>query len=582
MPFPRSFLSEEQFQCSICLDVFDNPVSTPCGHSFCMTCIGRYWEGAKLCQCPLCKESFRKKPPLHINRTLREITEQFKRMSGGEGACGGQGKEACSRGEERLTKREEIPGDLITQVRIKIPKNSHRENAPGTVAVMPPPPENSQDATDPSSFTRRVSYRRYTFSGAADAKRVALCAKHQQQLDMFCRTDQQCICVECAEHGHESHSVVSAESHWHESKSQISIREHEIQEMISERLRKVEEIKSSLVDIKMSAERETQGSVRVFSTLMASIERSQAELLEVIEMNRCSAEHQAEGMIRELEQEVLELKKRSSTLGNLLHADDYVKCLKSYYSAVSSPPPIKDWSEVSVTSDLGTRRVYQSVCQLLERFQEELQRLPEVGIQNHMESSLMKFHPKQKRIQDYAADITLDPNTAHPRLILSEDRKRVKCGDRHQPLPDNPERFDRVVCVLGREGFDSGRHYWEVEVGGKTDWDVGVARRSVNRKGKITVNPSNGYWFLSLRDKSNYAFRTEPSTSLSVSLRPQKVGVFVDYEKGQVSFYNVEAKVHIYTFQDTFSETIHPFFSPCTNKSGKNEAPLIVTPVPLD
>ncbi|XP_062372477.1 zinc-binding protein A33 isoform X2 [Sardina pilchardus] len=575
MPFSRSFLSEEQFQCSICLDMFDNPVSTPCGHSFCMTCIGRYWEGAKLCQCPLCKETFRKKPQLHINRTLREITEQFKRMSGGEGACGGQAGEACSRGEERATKREEIPGDLITQVRIKIPKNSHREDAPPGAVLVMPHPDNALDAAaaDAASFTRRVSYRRYTFSGAGDAKRVALCAKHQLQLDVFCRTDQQCICAECAEHDHQSHSIVAAESHWHESKSQISIREHEIQEMIGERLRKMEEIKSSLVDIKMSAERETQGSVRVFSALMKSLERSQAELLEVIEMNRCSAEHQAEGMIRELEQEVLELKKRSSTLGNLLHADDYVKCLKSYYSTLSSPPPIRDWSGVSVTSDLGTRGVYQSVCQLLERFQEELQRLPEVGVQNHMEASLMKFQP---------TDITLDPNTAHPRLVLSEDRKKVKCGDRHQPFPDNPERFDRVVCVLGQEGFDSGRHYWEVEVGSKTDWDVGVARRSINRKGKITVNPSNGYWFLSLRDKTNYAFRTEPSTILSLSLRPQKIGVFVDYEKGQVSFYNVEAKVHIYTFQDTFSETIHPFFSPCTNKSGKNEAPLIVTPVLLD
>lgn len=179
-------------------------------------------------------------------------------------------------------------------------------------------------------------------------------------------------------------------------------------------------------------------------------------------------------------------------------------------------------------------------------------------------------------------DISLDSSTAHPRLILSDDRKRVKCGDRHQSLPDNPERFDRVVCVLGQEGFVSGRHYWEVEVGSKTDWDVGVASHSINRKGKITVNPSNGYWFLSLRDKTNYAFRTEPSTNLPIGQRPQKIGVFLDYEKGQVSFYNVEARVHIYTFLDTFCETIHPFFSPCTNKSGKNEAPLIITPVQID
>lgn len=179
-------------------------------------------------------------------------------------------------------------------------------------------------------------------------------------------------------------------------------------------------------------------------------------------------------------------------------------------------------------------------------------------------------------------DITLDPATAHPRLILSEDRKMVKCGDKHQPLPDNPERFDRVVCVLGQEALGSGRHYWEVEVGSKTDWDIGVASHSINRKGKITVNPGNGYWFLSLRDKTNYAFRTEPSTSVPVNSQPQKIGVFVDYEKGQVSFYDVEGKVHIFTFLDTFSGMIYPFFSPCTNKSGKNEAPLIISTILLD
>lgn len=105
-------------------------------------------------------------------------------------------------------------------------------------------------------------------------------------------------------------------------------------------------------------------------------------------------------------------------------------------------------------------------------------------------------------------------------------RPQVWCGDQHQLLPDNQERFDRIICVLGKEMISSGRHYWEVgcsppilflqhdclnvvcgyvlekvDVTGKTDWDLGVARKSVNRKGKITVNPSNGYWFLSLRDK---------------------------------------------------------------------------------
>lgn len=121
--------------------------------------------------------------------------------------------------------------------------------------------------------------------------------------------------------------------------------------------------------------------------------------------------------------------------------------------------------------------------------------------------------------------------------------------------------------------------FFQVEVGGKTDWDLGIASSSVNRKGKITVSPAHGYWFLSLRDRTDYAFRTEPSTSLTVASKPSRVGIYVDYDKGIVSFYNVDARVLIYTFTDTFYDTIHPFFSPCTNKSGRNEAPLIILPV---
>ncbi|CAF94052.1 unnamed protein product, partial [Tetraodon nigroviridis] len=156
---------------------------------------------------------------------------------------------------------------------------------------------------------------------------------------------------------------------------------------------------------------------------------------------------------------------------------------------------------------------------------------------------------------------------------------QVWCSDHHQLLPDSQERFDRIVCVLGREMISSGKHYWEVDVTGKTDWDLGVARKSVNRKGKITVTPSNGYWFLSLRDKNKYAFCTVHSSDVQLNLQPHKIGIFVDFENGQVSFYNVNARVHIYTFNDSFSESIYPFFSPCSNKYGKNDEPLTITPV---
>ncbi|XP_067301943.1 E3 ubiquitin-protein ligase TRIM39 [Pseudorasbora parva] len=582
MPFSRSFLSEEQLLCSICLDVFDNPVSTPCGHSFCMSCIRHYWDTAKQCQCPLCKQTFKRKPDLHINRTLREITEQFKSMmanpeeswtvgASGEAEKGGRTQETV----DGAQKPGPLPGYLLDEMKQRLSRhNAHGNDERGSE-------QTPNIDTNGTVIARQLSLRRYTLSGAADAMKVPLCPKHHRNLELFCLSDLECICTECGQTDHQSHNITCAEKEWQSYKIKISTTETEIQELTRERMQKVQEIKQALVDVKKLAQNEVQRSMQLFGALMSSLERSQAGLLEVTEINRRSAEHQAELMIRDLEQEITELRRRSTALTKLAQTENFVTGLKGY-SDVSTPMSMKDWTGVSLTCDLGTKAIYASVCQLLDQFKEELQKLPAVCLSVSAKQSPEKSHPKVKRIQEYAVDVTLDSNTAHPRLILSEDKKKVWCGEKHQHVPNNRERFDRVVCVLGREGFSGGRHYWEVEVDRKTDWDLGVASHSCNRKGKITVSPSNGYWFLSLRDKDNYAFRTEPSTALPLSLKPQKIGVFVDYEKGQVSFYNVDKKMHIYTFMDNFSETIYPFFSPCTNKTGKNNAPLVITPVLLD
>uniref|UniRef100_A0A8C7N381 Bloodthirsty-related gene family, member 1 n=1 Tax=Oncorhynchus kisutch TaxID=8019 RepID=A0A8C7N381_ONCKI len=536
------FLSEDQFICSICLDVFTNPVSTPCGHSYCLDCISTYWDGGgKTCVCPLCKESFRKRPELHINRTLKEITEQFKKMADG------------------LDRGAMVTPPPVLHPHPPSPFSSN------TTALSPPAPP--------------VVPRRYTLSGPADSSTDApLCPEHQRGLEFFCRTDQTCGCAVCMEGEHHGHQVIPAKREWLIKKSQLEITEAELRDMITQREKKVEDIRTSLENIQVCAEHETAGSMHVFSALVSSVERSQAELLEVIEMSQRAAQHQGQTLIRDLEQEISELRKRSATLTQLAQSDDYVLFFKTF----STPPQTRDWSDAVVTSELTSGAVLLTVNQMVERFREELKRLPEIcELGLTVVELLYILSMKVRRVQEYAVDITLDPLTAHPRLLISDDGKQVRCWDRYQPVADGPERFDRVVCVLGRQAFSSGRHYWEVEVGGKTDWDLGVASHSINRKGKIIVSPAHGYWFLSLRDKKDYAFRTEPSTALGLNHKPNRIGVYVDCDKGQVSFYNVEAKMLIYTFTDSFSDVIHPFFSPCTNKSGRNEAPLIICPVSM-
>ncbi|XP_058871788.1 butyrophilin subfamily 1 member A1-like isoform X3 [Acipenser ruthenus] len=167
-------------------------------------------------------------------------------------------------------------------------------------------------------------------------------------------------------------------------------------------------------------------------------------------------------------------------------------------------------------------------------------------------------------IHKASVDVTLDPDTAYPWLILSAEGKRVRKRETWQDLPDNPKRFDYWECVLGREGFTSGRRYWQVQVGGNTNWRLGVSRESAKRKGWFSTTPQLGYWTVEwCRYRDEFTALTDPQTPLPRSLEPQKLGVYLDYEEGQLFFYNVETRSHIYTFTDMEfnpSEKLYPFF----------------------
>ena len=185
-----------------------------------------------------------------------------------------------------------------------------------------------------------------------------------------------------------------------------------------------------------------------------------------------------------------------------------------------------------------------------------------------------------KRVQQYEVDVTLDPDTAHPNLILSEDGKQVHDGGVQKNLPDNRKRFTKHISVLTRQSFSSGRFYFEVQAKNKTGWYLGVARESISRKGLLIVTPEKGYWTI-LFTKDQLVFKDNPDVLLPLRAELQKVGVFVDYDEGLVSFYDVEARVHIYSATGcTFRQPLYPFLSPFLhNYEGSNSAPLIISPV---
>uniref|UniRef100_A0A2K5U8M3 RING-type E3 ubiquitin transferase n=1 Tax=Macaca fascicularis TaxID=9541 RepID=A0A2K5U8M3_MACFA len=173
----------------------------------------------------------------------------------------------------------------------------------------------------------------------------------------------------------------------------------------------------------------------------------------------------------------------------------------------------------------------------------------------------------------HAADVVLDPDTAHPELFLSEDRRSVRRGPYRQRVPDNPERFDSQPCVLGWESFASGKHYWEVEVENVMVWTVGVCRDSVERKGEVLLIPQNGFWTLEMFG-NQYRALSSPDRILPLKESLCRVGVFLHYEAGDVSFYNMRDRSHIYTCpRSAFSVPVRPFF-----RIGSDDSPIFICP----
>ncbi|XP_029282928.1 LOW QUALITY PROTEIN: E3 ubiquitin-protein ligase TRIM39-like [Cottoperca gobio] len=535
-------LTEDQFLCSICLDVFTDPVSTPCGHNFCKTCITEYWEVNVQCQCPNCKEVFYTRPELRVNTFISEMAAQFRQSA--------QQKASSSSSETQVVKPGDVPCDVCTGTKLKALKSC-------LVCL------DSYCEIHLEPHLTRTGLKRHQLIDPVENLEGRMCTKHDKQLELFCKTDQMCVCMLCTVLDHKTHDIVPLKEESEGKKAELEKTEADIQQMIQKRQLKIQEMKRSVQLSKEDADREIAGGVQVFTALKETVERSQAKLIHTVKEKQRETEKLAEGFIRELEQEVSKLKKRSTEVEQLSTSDHFY--LLKRFMFLNAAPLTKDWTEVSVRLPSYEGTVRRAVSQLEETLSEQMKKLLEVEL---------------KRVQQSAVDVTLDLHTAHPNLILSYDGKQVKLGDVRKSLPDNPERFDTCPNVLAKQSFSSGRFYYEVQVKGKTGWDLGVARESINRKGSITASPQNGYWMIFLRNVNKYTAHADTAVTLSLESEPEKVGVFVDYEEGLVSFYDVDAAALIYSFTGcTFAEKLYPFFSPRINIGGKNSAPLIISPV---
>uniref|UniRef100_H3D8U8 Uncharacterized protein n=1 Tax=Tetraodon nigroviridis TaxID=99883 RepID=H3D8U8_TETNG len=326
----------------------------------------------------------------------------------------------------------------------------------------------------------------------------------------------------------------------------------QVDSLIKDRLQWINEINQTVEISRENAARETQDCLQIFQKLLQIVQKGQADLLEDIDAKQRQVELKAREMVVDLEQEMDALMRE--------RAAGLPQC------PVSSTPPAQ-------RACLETAVFVGTVSGALTRVAGELQETVKVTVRRLYESEI-------QRARQYAVDVTLDPDTAHPKLILSENRKQVHHGDVALSLPDNPKRFYPGVSVLGREGFSSGRFYYEVLVKGKTEWDVGVGLETITRKGGNMLNPENGYWALGMRGGQSYWALSSTPVCVPLLEKLHRVGVYVDMEWGQVLFYNVDAPSLIYSFTGySFRQRLFPYFNPRRNQNGTNSAPLIIPPV---
>ncbi|XP_044045379.1 E3 ubiquitin-protein ligase TRIM39-like [Siniperca chuatsi] len=536
--------SEDQFLCSICLDVFTDPVTTSCGHNFCKNCINEHWNVNVLWHCPVCKNVFTTKPELHINTFISEMVAQFREEAQ-------QKINKSSSSEQKDAKPGEVPCDVCTG-------NKQRALKSCLVCLT------SYCETHLEPHLTVSGLKRHQLIDPVENLEGRMCMKHDKPLELFCKTDQTYVCMLCPVLDHKTHDFVPLKEEYEEKKAELGKTEAEIQQMIQKRRLKIQEIKRSVNVSKENAGIEIGEGVQVFTTLMRSVERGMNELIEMIEEKQRFTEKQAEAFIKKLEQEISELKKRHTEVEQLSRSEDHLHLLQSFPS-LKAAPTTKDWTEVSIHPPSHEGTVRRAVAQLEETISKQMKKLIEAEL---------------KRFQRYGKNVTLDPDTAHPNLILSADGKQVNHVDVMKNLPNNPERFSHCICVLGKQSFSSGRFYFEVQVKGKTEWDLGVCRKSINRKENIPLSPEDGYWTVYLRNGNEYKAFGHPDGCLSLKSQPQKVGVFVDYEEGLVSFYDVDAAALIYSFIGcSFTEKLYLYFGPCPNDGGKNSTPLILTPI---
>uniref|UniRef100_A0A8C0FQW0 Uncharacterized protein n=1 Tax=Bubo bubo TaxID=30461 RepID=A0A8C0FQW0_BUBBB len=392
----------------------------------------------------------------------------------------------------------------------------------------------SRELANIAEIARQLSRRGGRGGGGGRGGEETLCRQHQEALKLFCKEDQQPICVVCdRSQAHRSHAVVPVEEAAQEYKEEIQAR---LQALKEEREKYLESRKTGLRKSLYLGKTKNEGKKIVceFEQLHQFLKDQERLLLtQLADLDRAITRVQEEAVAKVSE--------------DMSHLDTLIWEMEGKFQQ-----PASEFLQVRAQSiRAGGERWGRAKPETWE---------PEfrpTGTPWRPLKNVVVRGTLRKCQGTEEANVTLDPATAHPNLHLSEDQKQARGQLRQRDLPDNPERFDFEPCVLGCEGFTSGRHFWEVEVGQGGVWALGVARASVKRKGPMSLTPKEGVWALEA-----YHSLISPRANLRLNPLPRRIRVSLDYEGGRVAFFSADddAPILVYTRASFNGERVFPWF----------------------
>ncbi|NWU09098.1 TRI50 ligase, partial [Cephalopterus ornatus] len=384
------------------------------------------------------------------------------------------------------------------------------------------------------------------------------CPTHHNPLSLFCELDREVICGLCGTIGaHRQHRITPIPAVHCRMKEELSVLLTDIQQC----QRNLEEQCSKLINNKsrVAAEVDVYKWVirKEFQELHRYIDEEKATFLGSIEGKAAQLISSIEAQVKQASDTLQRLREMQSSLEALGNENqlDFVRKYGSSQFRSELPslhPGDGTFSPVSFKPCFHQDDIKMTVWKRLHR---RVLPAPEV--------------------------LKLDPVTAHPLLELSKGDTVVQCG-LSQRRDSNPKRFNSNNCILTSKGFSCGRHYWEVIVGTRNHWRLGVIRGTVSRKGKLNKCPESGVWLIGLKDGKVYEAFSSPRVPLPLTARPRRIGLFLHYERGELSFYNADSPDElspIYTFQAEFQGQLYPIVDLCWPERGSYSPPIIL-PVP--